>query len=223
MKCNRAHRPNSNRVSQVAALAAGLLGLAGTARADGSDEHRVVFEDTYLETGYTAVGINNAAAAQGRGTFASLEAGWHFDPELVLGIMGDVLIDKIAVTRAGAGNLDVNYLGLFGEWNAYSRDLFTVSARVASGWGQAGYRFSPVADTTSGSDLTASAASGERTYVRSSVGFFEPSVVAMAHISHRLDFGPSAGYRVVRGGQLDSVAVKSLGGAMVGVVLRGNF
>lgn len=189
---------------------------AGTALAD--DQKSVVFEDTYLENGYTAFGARAANVLGESQAFAGVLGGWHFTDRLVFGLRADALVSKVDTEVTDSKRLGVTQLGLFGEYEVYTKEIFSFSAGLSAGSGDAGYKV-----VTEQANLSAAAPTKETEFRHDAFTFVEPEVTAAAHLSHRVDVAVSVGFRVVRGLDLEGVPEGSMNGGTAALMLRGNF
>lgn len=189
---------------------------AGMALAD--DQKNVIFEDTYLERGYTAFGARTANVLGESQAFAGVVGGWHFTDRLVFGIRADALLSHVDTDVTDSKRLGVTQLGLFGEYEVYAKDIFSFTASLSGGSGDAGYKVVPDQDS-----LTAATGGAETEYRHDSFTFIEPEVTAAMHVSHRVDVGVSFGYRTVRGLDLEGVTSEGMRGGTSALMMRGNF
>lgn len=190
---------------------------AGTASAD--DQKSVVFEDTYLENGYTAFGARAANVLGESQAFAGVLGGWHFTDRLVFGLRADALVSKVDTGVTDSKRLGVTQLGLFGEYEVYTKEIFSFSAGISGGSGDAGYKI-----VTEGASVTVTGPATKETEFRhDAFTFVEPEVTAAAHLSHRVDVALSVGFRVVRGLDLEGVPEDGMNGGTTALMLRGNF
>ncbi len=189
---------------------------AGVALAD--DQKNVIFEDTYLERGYTAFGARSANVLGESQVFAGVVGGWHFTDRLVFGIRADALVSNVDTGVTRSKSLGVTQLGLFSEYEVYEKDIFSFTASLSAGSGDAGYKVLPDQDS-----LTVATGGTETEYRHDSFTFIEPEVTAAMHVSHRVDLGVSFGYRTVRGLDLEGLTSEGMSGGTAALMMRGNF
>jgi hypothetical protein len=199
----------------------GTLALAATALqasvALADDQKSVIFEDTYLERGYTAFGARSANVLGESQGFASVLGGWHFTDRLVFGVRADALVSRVDTDVTDSRRLGITQLGLFGEYEVYRKDIFSFSASLGGGSGDAGYKVVP-------RESSVTAATGTETeYRHDTFTFVEPELTAAVHVSYRVDVALSVGYRSVRGLALEGVTSEGMKGTTTALMMRGNF
>lgn len=204
-----------NRILQTALLAATCF--APKAHAD--EEKRVLFEDTYLERGYTAIGVHTANLMGGKQAFVGVLGGWRFDDRLVFGVSAEALASKVDADVVESSRLGVTLIGGFAEYEVRRLELVAFSASLGLGSGDAGYR----APDNASSTALAADASTEKVYYHDAFTVVEPQLTAYLHASHRVDFAFSLGYRKASGLDLEGVGAGGMNGVTTALMMRGNF
>jgi hypothetical protein len=183
--------------------------LAAT-EGDGDGDASVLFEDTYLDSGYTALSVESAKIGKEPATFVGAAGGWRLSPALTLGLQANVLASAVKTEDDNPGKLSCILLGGFGEYEVWRHGLFSALAGASVNWGQLSKRADDPAEGADEYEADSFLAAG-------------PQIAALVRLSYRLDLGVSVAARASRGVEVAGVEESALQGAVVGAFIRGNF